>query len=124
VSPAQRDQMETARFHLERGRALIAEGKDREAMAELKRSVYLAPYEDEPHLLTGRIYQRTGRVGDAIDEYKVALWCRETAAARIALGSALFESGDRIAARTEFERALALAPDSAEARDWLKKIGG
>ena len=50
--------------------------------------------------------------------------CRETAAARIALGSALFDSGDRAAAKIEFERALVLAPDSAEARDWLKKIGG
>lgn len=123
-SPAQRDQVETARFHLDRGRALIAEGKDREAVTELRRSVYLAPYEDEPHLLLGRAYQRRGRVGEAIDEYKVALWCRETAAARIALGSALFESGDRVSARTEFERALVLAPDSADAREWLRKIGG
>ena len=123
-SPAQRDQVETARFHLERGRTLITEGKDREAVTELRRSVYLAPYEPEPHLLLGRAYQRSGRVGEAIDEYKVAIWCRETAAARIALGSALFESGDRSAARTEFERALVLAPDSVEARDWLKKIGG
>jgi tetratricopeptide (TPR) repeat protein len=124
TSPAQQDQIETARFHLDRGRALVSEGKDREALVELRRSVYLAPYEDEPHLLLGRIFRRTGRVGEAIDEYKVAIWCRETAAARIGLGSALFDSGDRAAARTEFERALALAPDSAEARDWLKKIGG
>ena len=124
TSPAQRDQAETAKFHLDRGRALIAEGKDREAVTELRRSVYLAPYEDEPHLLLGRAYQRSGRVGEAIDEYKVAIWCRETVAARIALGSALFESGDRAAARTEFERALVLTPDSVDARDWLKKIGG
>jgi Tfp pilus assembly protein PilF len=124
TAPAQRDQVETARFHLDRGRVLIAEGKDREAVTELRRSVYLAPYEDEPHLLLGRAYQRSGRVGAAIDEYKVAIWCRETAAARIALGSALFESGDRGAARTEFERAIVLAPDSADALAWLKKIGG
>jgi len=124
ASPGQRDQAETARFHLERGRALVAESKDREAIEELRRSVYLAPYEDEPHLLLGRLYQRGGRVGEAIDEYKVAIWCRETAAARIALGSALAQSGDRVAARVEFERALVLAPDNAEAREWLKKIGG
>lgn len=124
TAPAQRDQLETARFHLDRGRALIAEGKDREATPELRRSIYLAPYEQEPHLLLGRLYQRTGRLGEAIDEYKVAIWSKETAAARIALGSALFESGDRAAARSEFERALVLAPDSADARMWLKKIGG
>jgi tetratricopeptide (TPR) repeat protein len=124
AAPAQRDQLETARFHLERARTLSAGGQDREAVTELRRSIYLAPYEDEPHLLLGRLYQRSGRVGDAIDEFKVAIWCRDTAAARIALGHALFSTGDRAAARAEFERALALAPDSAEAREALKKIGG
>jgi tetratricopeptide (TPR) repeat protein len=93
-------------------------------MADLQRSVYLAPYQDEPHLLLGRLYERAGRVGEAIDEFKVALWCRETAGARIALGRAYVASGDKAAARQEFERALILAPDSAEARDWLRKIGG
>ena len=70
------------------------------------------------------MYQRAGRVGEAIDEFKVAIWCRESPAARIALGSALFDNGDRDAARREFERALVLAPDSADARAWLKRIGG
>jgi Tfp pilus assembly protein PilF len=124
AAPAQRDQLETARFHLDRGRALVAEGRDREAEPELRRSIYLAPYEDEPHLLLGRIYQRGGRLGEAIDEYKVAIWCRDSAAARIALASALIESGDRLAARTEIERALVLAPGSVEARALLQKIGG
>lgn len=124
ATPAQRDQIETARYHLSRGRTLVAEGRDREAVVELRRSIYLVPYEEEPHLLLGRVYQRGGRLGEAIDEYKVAIWCRETAAARIALGSALLESGDRAAARAEYERALVLAPDSVEAREALKKIGG
>ena len=124
AAPAQRDQSETARFHLDRARTLIGQGRDREAVADLRRSIYLAPYEDEPHLLLGRIYQRAGRVGEAIDEFKVAIWCRESAAARIALGSALFDNGDRDAARREFERALTLAPDSTEARAWLKRISG
>jgi Flp pilus assembly protein TadD len=42
----------------------------------------------------------------------------------LALGRALAQSGDREAARRALERALVLAPDSAEAREWLKKIGG
>jgi tetratricopeptide (TPR) repeat protein len=124
TSPGQRDQAETARFNLDQGRTLFNEGKDREAITALRRSVYLAPYEDEPHLLLGRLYQRGGRVAEAIDEYKVAIWCRETTAARVALGSAFVDSGDRAAARIEFERALILSPDNADAREWLKKIGG
>ncbi len=120
-APAQRDQSETAEFHLARGRNLVDDGRDREAVAELQRSIYLAPYEDEPHLLLGRLYERAGRLGEAIDEFKVALWCRETVRRRVALGRAFFESGDREAARREFDRALVLAPDSAEVRDWLQQ---
>ena len=124
LAEAQRDQQETAEFHLASARTLLDSGRDRDAAAELHRAVYLAPYQDEPHLLLGRLYERTGRMTDAVDEYKVAVWCRETAAARLALGRALAQSGERDAARRELERALVLAPDLTEARDWLKKIGG
>ena len=61
---------------------------------------------------------------DAIAEFKVALWCRETVAGRIALGAALLQSGDRDAARQEAQRALALDPSSTEARELLERIGG
>jgi tetratricopeptide (TPR) repeat protein len=123
VTPAQRDQKETALFHLSRGRTLIEARKDREAIEELRRAIYLAPYEDEPHLLLGKIFQRAGRTSEAVDEFKVALWSRETASAHVALGGALLDQGDRDAARKEAERALAMAPDLTEARDLLRRIG-
>ena len=122
--PSRRDSQETAGFHLQRAKSLMQEGRDRDATEELQRAIYLSPYEDEAHLLLGRIYERTGRIADAVDEYKVAVWCRESAASQLALGRALAQSGDRDAARRALERALVLAPDSAEAREWLKKIGG
>jgi len=121
---AQRDQRETAGFYLARARTHADAGRDREAMADLQRAVYLAPYEDESHLLMGRLFERAGRLSDARDEFKVALWCRETVAAHVALGRVFFATGDRDAARREFERALVLAPDSAEVQDWIRKIGG
>jgi tetratricopeptide (TPR) repeat protein len=124
VQPAQRDQKETAAYHLQRGRDLAASRKDREAIDELRRAIYLAPYEDEPHILLGKLYLRAGRTTDAVDEFKVALWSHETAAAHVALGGALLEQGDRPAARKEAERALVLTPDSSDARDLLKRIGG
>jgi len=123
-TPAQADQRETAAFHLSQGRTLVAARKDREATEALRRAIYLAPYEEEPHRLLGEVYQRAGRLPEAIDEFKVALWCRETAAGHIALGHALLDSGDRDAARRELDRALILAPDSAEARALQKRFGG
>ena len=123
VTPAQRDQKETAVFHLTRGRTFVDARRDREAIEELRRAIYLAPYEDEPHLLLGRVYLRAGRVSEAIDEFKVALWSKETAAAHVALGSALLDQGDKAAARKEADRALVLAPDQAEARDLVRRIG-
>jgi len=124
ANPAQRDQRETALFHLSTARSLIAQGRDRDAMSELRRAIYLAPYEDQPHLLLGQVYGRAGQLPQAIDEFTVAIWCRETAAARIALAGALLERGDRASARREAQRALVLAPESTEARALLTRIGG
>jgi tetratricopeptide (TPR) repeat protein len=123
-APAQRDQEETAAFHLDLGRRLVGQQRDREAVNELRRAIYLAPYRDEPHLLLGRVYQRSGRLEEAIDEFKVALWCRETVDGRVALGGALLDVGDRDGARKEAARALVLDPQSAEARALLARIGG
>jgi Flp pilus assembly protein TadD len=121
--PAQRDQEATARFHLTNARTLLAEGRDREATGELRRAIYLSPYEEEPHRLLGRIHQRAGRLVEAIEQFTVALWCRETAAGRVSLGEVLLETGDREGARREVTRALVLDPNSAEARALSGRLG-
>jgi Tfp pilus assembly protein PilF len=121
-TPARQEQQEVAAFHLDEGRRLFTAQKDRDAINELRRAIYLSPYQDEPHLLLGHLYQRSGRLPEAIDEFKVAIWCKESPPARLALGAALLESGDRPAARREVERALALQPGSAEAKALLEKI--
>jgi tetratricopeptide (TPR) repeat protein len=122
-APAQRDQQDTAGFYLEEGRRLFNARKDREAIDRLRRAIYFAPYEDEPHVLLGRLYERGGRLADAIEEFKVALWCRESAEVRVALGSALLMSGDAAGARREAERALVLQPGSADAKTLLNRSG-
>jgi tetratricopeptide (TPR) repeat protein len=121
-APAEQDQQQFAAFHLAEGKRFLAAGRDRDAANALRRAIYLAPYEDEPHLLLGRLYARAGRLPEAIDEFKVAIWCRETAEARLALGAALFDNADKLAARAEVLRALALRPGWKEAEDLLGKI--
>lgn len=123
-NPARREQQEAADFHLHEARRLLDVQRDREAIDELRRAVYLSPYRDEPHLLLGQVYQRVGRLPEAIDEFKVAIWCRETVDARLALATVLLATGDTVAARREVERVLVLQPDSADGRALLRRIDG
>ena len=74
VAAEQRDQLAVAAFHLERGGRFFEAGRDEEAIAELRRAIFLAPYDSQAHLLLGRIYLRTGREQDAIDALTIAVW--------------------------------------------------
>ncbi len=79
VNSAQREQRELAAFHLEQGRRLFEREQDREALAELRKAVYLSPYEAQAHLLIGRIYLRGGRPADAVDAFKISIWSEDHA---------------------------------------------
>jgi tetratricopeptide (TPR) repeat protein len=122
ASLATSDQRDLARFHLDRGRRLFEQENDREAIAELNRALYLAPYEAEAHLLVGRIHLRNNRVREAIDAFKISLWSFETAQAHVALGEAYLQSKKAELARTEAERAIVLDPASSDAKQLLGRI--
>jgi tetratricopeptide (TPR) repeat protein len=117
----QRDQRELARFYLDRGRRLFDEERDRDALQELNRTLFLSPYEAQAHLLVGRIHLRGGRIQEAIDALKISLWSEETAEAHAVLGEAYVEAKDHPAARAEAARALALDADSEAARRVLER---
>ena len=118
----QREQKELATFHLDRGRRLFEQGSNTEAITELSRAIYLSPYEAAAHLLLGRIYMRTGQTAAAIDAFKIALWSGESVEGRIALAQAYLQMKDLAAAREALDRALALDPNSSEARELLGKM--
>jgi Flp pilus assembly protein TadD len=124
TSTAQRDQRELAQFHLERGRRLYDQEQDREAATELRRAVFLSPYEAEAQLLLGRIHLRGGRPEDAIAALKISIWSKDTVAARVALADAYLRLKDTASARTHALKALALEPTSVEAAAMLNRIGG
>lgn len=118
----QRDQRELASFYLERGRRLFEQENDRDAESELTRALYLSPYDADAHLLLGRIYLRAGRVRQAIDECKIAIWSRDSAPARVALAEGYLELKDLAAAKAEAERALVLDPQSVHAQKLLERL--
>ena len=122
VTTAQRDQREQAAFHLDRGRRLYEREEDTEAMAELRRAVYLSPYEAQAHLLIGRIHLRAGRPKEAVDALKISIWSVDSAAARVALAEAYLKLQNPAAAREQLERAIALDPNSADARRMLAEM--
>ncbi len=122
VDSAQREQRSLAAFHLDRGRGLFEREQDREAMTELRRAVYLSPYEASAHLMIGRIHLRTGRPADAIEALKISIWSEDTAPARVALAEAYLTTKNPVAARSELERALVLEPLSADANRLLESI--
>jgi Tfp pilus assembly protein PilF len=122
VNTAQREQQDLASFHLDRGRRLFEREEDRQALAELRRAVYLSPYEAQAHLLIGRIHLRAGRPNEAIDALKISIWSRDSAQARTVLAEAYLKQQNVAAARIELEKALALDPQSADARRILATI--
>jgi tetratricopeptide (TPR) repeat protein len=122
VDSAQRDQKDLAAFHLDRGRRLFEGEQDRDAMVELRRAVYLLPYEADAHLLIGRIHLRGGRPQEAVDALKISIWSQDTIAARIALAEAYISMKNTTAARVELERALALDPESPQATRLLSSL--
>ncbi len=122
ASTAQRDQRELAQFHLERGRRLFDSEQDREAIGELRRAIFLSPYEADAHLLLGRIHLRGGRTSEAIAALKISIWSHDSAAARAALAEAYLRVKNLASAREHAQKALALDPASSEAKSLLEKI--
>jgi tetratricopeptide (TPR) repeat protein len=124
ASSEQRSNDELARFYFERGQRLFQQENDRDAIVELNHAIYLSPYLADAHLLRGRALLRVGRIHEAIDAFKIVLWSGETAEAHVALGEAYRQAQDPAAARAEADRALALDPASADARQLLARLDG
>jgi len=111
----QREQRELVSFYLANGRRFYQAERDAEALAELRRAVFLSPYESEAHLLIGRILLRGGRPREAIDTLKISVWSRDTAQARLALAEAYVAAREFAAARTEVQAVLTAEPGNAAA---------
>jgi tetratricopeptide (TPR) repeat protein len=122
ASSEQRSQEELAQFHLERAGRLFQQENDRDAAIELNHALYLSPYLADAHLMLGRIHLRNGRVVEAIEAFKISLWSTETATTHAALGEALRQNRDLAGARAEADRALALDPECAEAKQLLARL--
>ncbi len=122
VASGQRDQRELAAFHYEAGRRAYEAERDVEAIAELRRAVYLSPYDSEAHLLLARAYLRGGRINEAIDALKISIWSRDTIAARLVLAEANIQARDEATARADLQTILKMDPGNAAALALLERL--
>jgi tetratricopeptide (TPR) repeat protein len=122
VAVEQRDQRDLARFHLEAGRRAFQAERDAEAIAALRRAIFLAPYDNAAHMLLGSAYLRSGRIEEAIDEFKIAIWSDDTVAAHLALADAYVQARDYETARAELQWILKADPQNTEAKRMLDKM--
>ena len=122
VSATQQEYQKLARFHFDRGQRLAEQQHDREAISEFRKSLYLSPYDARTHLAMARLLVRAGRLREAIEALKISLWSEESVEARLLLAEALLGSDETAAALPHAERALQLAPASAEAKALLSRI--
>jgi tetratricopeptide (TPR) repeat protein len=122
VAAEQRDQRELATFHLEAGRRAYQAERDEDAIAALKRAVYLAPYESQAHLLLGRAYLRSGRLDEAVDALKIAIWSEDTLASHLLLAEVYIQARNLTAARAELQWILKADPQNADAKRLLERV--
>jgi tetratricopeptide (TPR) repeat protein len=119
-----KERADLSAFHADRGRRMFEQQQDEEAIPELKRSLYLLPYQPEVHLLLGRIYLRSGRVADAIEALKLSLWSRDSAEAHAVLGQAYLVGKDEAGARAELKKAQQLDPNGADTKQLAARLDG
>ena len=122
AAAGQREQRELAAFYLANGRRLSQAERDADALAELRRAVFLSPYESEAHLLIGRILLRLGRAREAIDALKISVWSRDTPLARLTLAEAYAAAREYAAARAEAQAVLAAEPGNTAAQQLLSDL--
>lgn len=122
VAAGQRDQQELAAIHLESGRRLSLAGRDADAISELRRAIYLSPYQHEAHLLLGEIYLRGGRLEEAVDELKISVWSQDSVPARVRLAEAYIAAMSLDLARTELQTVLMREPANSRARQLLTQL--
>ncbi len=122
AAAGQRDQREVVGFYLANGRRLFRAERDAEALVELRRAVFLSPYESEAHLLMGQILLRGGRLREAIDALKISVWSQDSVPARLALAGAYLTAREYPAARAELQSILQTEPGNTAAAARLAQL--
>jgi Flp pilus assembly protein TadD len=112
--PELKDEGGSARDYLERGRALLEDGRLNEAISELSRAASLDPKLSQAHSLLAVAYDRKGLHDRAEDSYRRSVDVDERDPQALNnLGYSLYLSGNYRAAVDRLKRAARLAPSDS-----------
>src|SRR6185369_1611603 len=104
-------------------RDLYQQGRDDEALAEIRKLLNMEPTTAEAFLLSGRINQRRGDQEAAIAALKTAIfWDSRLIDAHILLGRIFLERGDMGEARKYAASAISIDPENPEAMALQRKV--
>jgi tetratricopeptide (TPR) repeat protein len=114
---------ENAQKALEKIRDMYQQGRDDEALAEIRKLLNIEPTTAEAFLISGRINQRRGDQEAAIAALKTAIfWDSRLIDAHVLLGRIFLERGDMGEARKYATSAINLGPDNQEAMALQRQV--
>jgi tetratricopeptide (TPR) repeat protein len=113
----------SAQESLTKIRDLYQQGRDDEALAEIRKLLNVEPTTAEAFLISGRINQRRGDQETAIAALKTAIfWDSRLIDAHILLGRIFLEKGDLGEARKYAASAIGIDPDNPEAMALQRQV--
>ncbi len=104
------------------GRQELNAGRFDAAEQEFRAALTLDPQNASAHRELAEIDRRRGKLDDAVQELKLSLAARDSAAVRIVLARIYLEQKKTDLARAEVEKAVKLAPNYPEAKELLEHL--
>jgi tetratricopeptide (TPR) repeat protein/TolB-like protein len=108
--------------HIRVGRQELNAGRFDAAEQEFRAALKIDPGNATVHRELAEIYRKRGKLDDAVQELKLSLASRDSAAVRIVLARVYLEQKKTDLARVEVEKAVKLAPNYAEAKELLEHL--
>jgi tetratricopeptide (TPR) repeat protein/TolB-like protein len=108
--------------HLRRGRQDLSAGHADAAEKEFRAVLAVDPTSPAAHRGIGEIDRRQGKMDDAVKELQASLEARDSAVVRTMLAKIYLEQKKPDLARAEVQKALKLAPNYAEAKQFLEHL--
>jgi tetratricopeptide (TPR) repeat protein len=108
--------------HLRRGRQEVVAGRLDAAEQEFRAALAIDPHNASAHSELGDIYRRRGKLEEAVNELRLSLASRDSAAVRTTLARVYLEQKKPDLARLEVEKAVKLAPHYPPATELLEHL--